>query len=568
MKNNVKRKYAIYSRKSKFTGKGDSIENQIELCRKHIKMLYLDVTDEDIVVFEDEGFSGGNTDRPEFIAMLNEAKNNNLQAVVCYRLDRISRKVVDFSELIDELAKRDVAFISIKEQFDTSTPMGRAMMYISSVFAQLERETIAERVRDNMYELAKTGRWLGGTTPTGYRSKETDAKIKLDGKMRTMFKLDMIEEEASLIKLIFDKFIETNALTKVETYLMQNHILSKNGKRFTRFSIKSILQNPVYMSADKNAWDYFEQNGVIVYNNQEEFDGRYGIMAYNKTVQSTGKSHDMREMEEWIVAIGKHKPIIISENWIKVQRMLGQNSSKSYRKPRSNTALLSGLLYCSECGNYMRPKMGRRVDYNGNRVFSYLCETKEKSQRKLCNSKNPSGNALDKLVCEPIKALSEDKSDFMNQLKSAKKAIRNTDSDYESQLSVFKDNISKNEAKIKALVNTLTKMEGIPAYDYISMEISELHESIQQSKKGIEELKQQKQQHEIIDDQFDIIEELLGTFGKSFETMNIEEKRMALRVFIERIEWDGTNAQVYLFGADRGNKNGMDIATPLGVDSK
>ena len=96
--------------------------------------------------------------------MMDAAKKRQFKAIIVYRLDRISRNVSDFSGLIEELARLDISFISIKEQFDTSTPMGRAMMYIASVFSQLERETIAERIRDNMHELAKTGRWLGGTT--------------------------------------------------------------------------------------------------------------------------------------------------------------------------------------------------------------------------------------------------------------------------------------------------------------------------------------------------------------------------------------------------------------------
>lgn len=89
---------------------------------------------------------------------------------MCYRLDRVSRSVGDFADLIRRLEGWGVAFLCIREKFDTSTPMGKAMMYIASVFAQLERETIAQRVRDNMCLLARTGRWLGGTTPTGFRA--------------------------------------------------------------------------------------------------------------------------------------------------------------------------------------------------------------------------------------------------------------------------------------------------------------------------------------------------------------------------------------------------------------
>ena len=144
-------KIAIYSRKSKFTGKGDSIKNQIQLCKEYIYKNF-NSTDEDIIIYEDEGFSGGTTDRPQFKLMMKDAKAKKFDVLVCYRLDRISRNIADFSNLIEDLQENDIAFVSIREQFDTSTPMGRAMMYIASVFAQLERETIAERIRDNMLQ--------------------------------------------------------------------------------------------------------------------------------------------------------------------------------------------------------------------------------------------------------------------------------------------------------------------------------------------------------------------------------------------------------------------------------
>ena len=147
MKGNIRR-VAIYSRKSKFTGKGESIGNQVELCREFVRMHYPDVKEKDIAVYEDEGFSGGNLERPDFKKMMKAARAHAFDAIVVYRLDRISRNISDFTGLVDELTKLDVSFVSIKEQFDTSTPMGRAMMFIISVFSQLERETIAERIRE------------------------------------------------------------------------------------------------------------------------------------------------------------------------------------------------------------------------------------------------------------------------------------------------------------------------------------------------------------------------------------------------------------------------------------
>ena len=193
------KQYIIYSRKSKFTGKGESIENQIELCRQYIAMHFGEEAAENVLVYEDEGFSGGNLERPQFKKMMKDSQKIEFAAIVVYRLDRISRNIGDFAKLIEDLGDRHIDFISIREQFDTSSPMGRAMMYIASVFSQLERETIAERIRDNMHELSKTGRWLGGTTPTGYAS-ESLSSVTVDGKVKKACKLKPIPEEIQLVK--------------------------------------------------------------------------------------------------------------------------------------------------------------------------------------------------------------------------------------------------------------------------------------------------------------------------------------------------------------------------------
>ena len=193
------KQYVIYSRKSKFTGKGESIENQIELCRQYIAMHFGEDASENVLVYEDEGFSGGNLARPQFKKMMKDSQKIAFAAIVVYRFDRISRNIGDFAKLIEDLGDRNIDFISIREQFDTSSPMGRAMMYIASVFSQLERETIAERIRDNMHELSKTGRWLGGTTPTGYAS-ESLSSVTVDGKVKKACKLKPIPEEIQLVK--------------------------------------------------------------------------------------------------------------------------------------------------------------------------------------------------------------------------------------------------------------------------------------------------------------------------------------------------------------------------------
>lgn len=549
---NDNRKVAIYSRKSKFTGKGESIGNQIELCKQSIHLSYPDLSDDDILIFEDEGFSGGNTNRPQFQEMLKQCRQRQIRCIVCYRLDRISRNVGDFSALIDELNRLDITFNSISEKFDTTSHMGRAMMYIASVFAQLERETIAERIHDNMLELAKDGRWLGGNPPTGYRSVEIVGSVTIDGKKRKARKLEVISEESEIVKLIYAKFLEFNSLTKTETYLIQNNCLTKTGKYFSRFAIKNILTNPVYLIADETAWNYFEIKEVDVFSERSEFNGQYGIMAYNKTSQQVGRANEIRDMKEWIIAVGRHQGIISGEDWVQVQKLLEQNKSKSYRKPRSNVALLSGLLYCADCGSFMRPKLSQRRNKDGELIYDYLCELKEKSKGQKCDIKRALGNEADRLVCEEIKKLTADESEFMKMLKKEQKCLNINDSSCQDNLKKLRKSESDTEAKIKNLLQTLARTENSSAQDYILNEINELDKKIKSFEAQIKEYEDLANTGNISDTEFESLADMLCSFADSFETMNIEQKRLAIRAFIKRIVWDGERIHIYFFGCEEG----------------
>ena len=543
------KKTAIYSRKSKFTGKGESIANQIDLCKAYIKSKNPDIADDSILIFEDEGYSGKNTNRPQFQHMMSEIRNGNIKTVVCYRLDRISRNVGDCSNLINELAIYGVEFCSINENFDTTTPMGRAMYNICSVFAQLERETIAERIRDNMHELAKSGRWLGGTPPTGYKSTKIIERVNDSGKDITAHKLEIIPEESEIVKLVFSKFIEYNSLSKTETYFLQNGIKTKNGKAFTRFTLKTILQNPVYMIADAAAWNYFQTLGVEVYADRENFDGLHGMLGYNKTLQRTGKANVTRDVEDWIITVGKHEGIISGEQWVKAQKLLEQNTSKSYRKPRSNTALLSGLLICGNCGGFMRPKMYNRDYAEGERRFSYLCETKEKSKQHNCAIKNPNGNELDRAVCEEIKKLSEDGSEFIAQLESAKKKIKSGSDEFDLRAENLKNEIADTKQQINNLITSLSMQVSETGAEYISRRIEELDGKLKQSEQSLSELSKITTGNALSESEFDVLRDMLKSFAKSFDTMSIEQKRTAIRTFVKRIVWDGENIHMYLIGS-------------------
>lgn len=537
---------AIYSRKSKFTGKGESIGNQVELCKEYIQAHYPEVPQDHIFIYEDEGFSGGNLNRPDFKKMMEAAQQRKFKAIIVYRLDRISRNISDFSSLIEELSRLGIAFVSIREQFDTGTPMGRAMMYIASVFSQLERETIAERIRDNMHELAKTGRWLGGTTPTGY-SSEAVQKITIDGKSKKACKLKLIPEEADIIRLIYDLYMDHDSLTAVEAELIKRGLKTKNGKLFTRFSIKAILQNPVYMIADEDAYNYLVNENTDLNSDKEAFDSIHGIMAYNRTNQEKGKATTYLPPTEWIVSVGLHQGVIPGKVWIAVQESLNRNKSKAYRKPRNNEAHLTGLLYCT-CGSRMYPKISKRKTADGKPIYTYVCKLKERSQRSMCNSKNANGNTLDMAVIEQIKLLEDDKGSFIDQLEQSRKFYTGNRAAYEEQLASVHQEKEELEKKIEGLVDSLADLEESSVRNQVARRIEQLNRKCEETDTRIHELEALTSQQALSDIEFDVMRQLLSVFKTSIDEMTVEQKRAAIRTLVRKVVWDGVNAHIILFG--------------------
>ena len=200
---------AIYTRKSKFTGKGESIENQIEKCKKFIEFKFNidinNISSEDIYI--DENYTGRNENRPEFIKMKKRIEQGKIKHVVIYQLNRFGRNARDIHNSIAMCEEHNCIMYSATEGFDTSTSFGRAVMGILASLAQLETEQLAERIKDNMYTLAKMGRWLGGQSPLGFDGTR-EYYIDENGKERSITKLKRNKEELNIVKLLYDKYLE------------------------------------------------------------------------------------------------------------------------------------------------------------------------------------------------------------------------------------------------------------------------------------------------------------------------------------------------------------------------
>lgn len=160
------REDCIYARQSVDRKDSISIESQIDFCKYELK-------GGSCKVFKDKGYSGKNTDRPEFQKLLGEIRKGRVRRVIVYKLDRISRSILDFANMMELFQEYDVEFVSSTEKFDTSTPMGRAMLNICIVFAQLERETIQKRVTDAYYSRCLKGFHMSGQAPYGYQLEPT-----------------------------------------------------------------------------------------------------------------------------------------------------------------------------------------------------------------------------------------------------------------------------------------------------------------------------------------------------------------------------------------------------------
>ena len=556
------RVFAIYSRKSKFTGKGESIGNQVEMCRHYLTVHFNQKEADSAQVYEDEGFSGKNMKRPSFQRMMNDVKKGKIKGIICYRLDRLTRNTKDCFEFVDSLKQHDTDFISIKEQFDLTTPVGKLMFTLVASLAEMERETIADRIRDNLHELAKTGRWLGGITPLGYQSQASEY-CKVDGKTRKTFHLEPIPDETRLVKTIFSKFLEVKSLTKLETYLINQDYKTRNGKYFSRFAIRGIIMNPVYARADETIYQYLVANGVQPFSPYEAFDGVHGIMAYNRTDQNAGSTTRIKPMEEWVVSVGEHEGIISGEDWVAVQELLDENKTKSYRyrAGQNNEALLSGLLHC-QCGHCMRPKLTNRTTKDGTRYFSYKCEWKEKSRGHKCNSKDLNGNHLDNVVCLEIKRLVETESEFNRCLKEGKKAFIGESVQLQKDLEGLKKAQRENQKEINALVSTLVKVAGTSGEQSILDGISERSERNNSIQENIQELEQVLEAQNLQTQSFDILRDMLKSFATTMDDMSLEQKRLTIRTVVKDIVWDGEKIHIYFFGDEDTDGGDMELPPP------
>lgn len=266
---------------------------------------------DDCEIFEDAGFSAKNTDRPKYQEMMTRVRNREFSHILVWKIDRISRNLIDFCEMYEEIKKYDTAFISKNEQFDTSSAMGEAMLKIILVFAELERKLTGERVLSVMIDRASKGMWNGARYPLGYNQADGEDFPQIDA------------DEAKTIQYIFDLYEEIHSSVKVARVLKKEGFKTKRDGEWGSKTITDILKNPFYV----------------------------GDYRYNYKQSAGGKK---KKEDEWVLVTDNHPGIIAREQFDRVQGILEDNYRGDSQKQRESVkpSVFSKIIVCGECGRH------------------------------------------------------------------------------------------------------------------------------------------------------------------------------------------------------------------------
>ena len=340
---------------------GYSVGEQIERLTNYSKAMNWAL----YKVYTDAGYSGASIERPALQELIEDAKAGKFDKVVVYKIDRLSRSQLDTLYLIEKVfLANKVDFVSMTENFSADTPFGRATLGVMAVFAQLERESIKERMTMGAEARAKEGKWRGGSVPYGYDYVDD--------------KLIVNEYEAMIVKLIYAEFTGGKPLNQIDSFLIERGF-KKRGKNFAISNIRYILSNKVYA-------------GYI------------------------------RHRQQWYQ--GTHEPILDESICDKAIELLELN--KQRRKDfnvslgnKAQTTYLGGLLYCARCGG----KYCKRISGNPQkRLYSYVCYSRHKKVKEMikdpnCKNKIYRIDELDKIIFDEIRKLAFDK-EYMHTLRT------------------------------------------------------------------------------------------------------------------------------------------------------
>ena len=498
--------------------KEGSLEEQEQRLRAHVASRPpaegWEITD----VFREEGRSGKDTDRPEIQRLLTDVRSGVINTVITVKLDRLTRSLLDFYKLHATFDRYGVDFIAIDESFDTSTPTGRAMLKITLVFAELERERTAERTRRSMAARAERGLWNGGFVPMGYDVDPDNPGV-----------LMVNEDEAAIVRMAFETYLEAGSTLDTARKLNDLGIRTKSftstrgkkqgGRKFGKIVIYNLLKNPLYRG--------------LVTHGDDTFPGR-------------------------------HEAIIDEETWRQVQAMRAKNAKirGSTVKKTKHVFILNGVLRCAACGSAMTTSYGTG---RSKRVYPYYqCTSVGHRGKEACPiGRIPAGNIEERAV-EIIRGFVKKPEVVEATVVATNEAMAESLKPQTDKRDALKTELSKVEAEGRTLASKLATDE-LQVNEFVREALADLSQRRAELTRSLQvaedEISVASAQHM----DAAVVQQALTEFDRVWDALDPKEKRDLLQLIVRRIEVNKSRIVIDLFQGENLLLSLSD-GEPLGVN--
>ena len=449
--------------------------------------------------------------------MMLKVKNGEISKIIIYKYDRISRSMYDFINMQKEFEKYNTHLISVNENFDTTTTQGKAMVNILMTFAEMERETIQKRIKDNYYSRGEKGFYLGGYAPFGYTKVDTYK----DGKKTYTFEENT--DESDILKQMYTDYVNGKSLSEIARELNNKKISTRKNRPWSENCISRMLKNPVYVKANADIYNYLLSLGASMTNPIEDYNGEYGCYVYGEVAKRKGGK--FVDLSTDFVTLGMHKGIIEPDLWLSVQQVFSQKKGHSNLGTGSLT-WLQGLVKC-KCGYTYYAK---RFRANKNqKEYKYL----------YCRGRKNNSCPYPKVMMnvEVMESIAEEA--LFERLQKLKNIKQSGIIKHSPEINKLKIRLNKVDTKINNLIESLADGEAVTA-EYINQYIKRLDTERKTIINNLAEL--ELKSNKTVQSQLDIDDII-----ENWHNYDIELKKSIAKNVIEVIVLEGKNVDIKFF---------------------
>lgn len=442
--------------------------------------------------YDDGGFTGGNMDRPALRRLLADIEAGKIDCIVVYKVDRLSRSLLDFARMMETFDKARVSFVSVTQQFNTATSMGRLILNVLLSFAQFEREIISERTRDKMAATRRKGKWSGGLPILGY-------DVDPQG-----YRLILNEDEAVQVRAIFALYLEHEALLPVVQELARRGWVNKRwttragqecgGQPFTKTSLQRLLTNVLYI----------------------------GKVRYKDEI------HD-----------GEQPGILDADTFRRVQELLRRNGRTGGAPVRNQFgAILKGLLRCVPCSCAMTPA---HTTKGAKRYRYYTCVNAQKRGWQTCPSKSIPAAEIEALVLEQIRCIGRDPNLQHATLTQARQQEDTRMVELDAERRMLERDLTRWHADMQSLSGQVGGSDGDRS---VISRLADLQERIDMAERRLAGVRQQIQEvrRQSIDE--DEARQALAAFDPVWQSLTPLEQGRLVALLVQQVDYDGGTGKV------------------------